>query len=289
MLSPTGIHVVKHAEKFARNDMNLLNFMKIAWAQILLRVAAVSSLLLIVFGTFEAWPEYSSGFVNGGAIGLILGFFVSERWRQKAVHENDRLQEVATTDPLTHLGNRRLMEAELNRKNSLFRRRQTPFSIIIIDADHFKQINDTRGHDVGDRVLQALSRTVTTTLRDIDMLFRMGGEEFVALLPDTGLSNARIVAQRIKDAVCGMVVADNDRLLTVTVSQGVAEVQADESVDSLLKRADLALYAAKQNGRNTFYYHAGDLDSEPQTGEEPTQPAVFTFQPLATMSQVSVG
>ena len=114
---PTLGPVVQHTEKFARTEMNLLKFLKIAWAQILLRVAAVSSLLLIVFGTFEAWPEYSSGFVNGGAIGLILGFFVSERWRQKAVHENDRLQEVATTDPLTHLGNRRLMEAELNRKN----------------------------------------------------------------------------------------------------------------------------------------------------------------------------
>lgn len=237
-----------------------------ATKHVLLRIVAIICIGLIALGMLYVWPPYSTGFVNGGSIGLMLGFVVSEKWRREAETEKSKLQEVATTDPLTRLGNRRLMESELFRRLAIQRRYGTPFSILLIDVDHFKSINDTHGHDVGDRVLQALARTIPNTLRDVDLLFRMGGEEFLAVLPDTSLNNAVIAAKRVQDSIGGMVVAANDRLLTITVSQGLAEVQRHEEVDSLLKRADKALYAAKRNGRNTFYMELGQKDLEPMPG-----------------------
>lgn len=248
----------------------------------LLRAIAVLCIACIGIGMLYMWPPYSTGFVNGGSIGLILGFVVSEKWRRDAENEKTKLQEVATTDPLTRLGNRRLMESELFRRLAIHRRYGTPFSVLLIDVDHFKSINDTHGHDIGDRVLQALGRTIPATLRDVDLLFRMGGEEFLAILPDTALNNAVIAAKRIQESINGMVVAANDRLLSVTVSQGLAEVQRHEEVESLLKRADQALYAAKKNGRNTFYMDLGQADLEPvlggfATGEETNRRASETL------------
>lgn len=233
---------------------------------ILLRVIAALCVTCIGVGMLYMGPPYSTGFVNGGSIGLILGFVVSEKWRRDAETEKTKLQEVATTDPLTKLGNRRLMESELFRRMAIHRRYGTPFSILMIDVDHFKSINDTHGHDIGDRVLQALARTIPATLRDVDFFFRMGGEEFLAILPDTSLNNAVIAANRIQESINGMVVASNDRLLSVTVSQGLAEVQRHEEVESLLKRADRALYAAKRNGRNTFFMDLGQANLDPVPG-----------------------
>lgn len=233
---------------------------------ILLRLVAAICIVCIGFGMLYLLPPYSNGFINGGSIGLILGFLVSEKWRRDAETEKSKLQEVATTDPLTKLGNRRLMESELFRRLAIYRRYGTPFSVLLIDVDHFKSINDTHGHDIGDRVLQALSRNVSATLRDVDVFYRMGGEEFLAILPETSLNNAVIAANRIQESVNGMVVASNDRLLQVTVSQGLAEIQRQEEIESLLKRADQALYAAKHAGRNTFYMDLGQPGLEPVPG-----------------------
>jgi diguanylate cyclase (GGDEF)-like protein len=210
---------------------------------------------------------YSSGLVNGGSMGLILGFFISEKWRQNAEFENSRLQEFATTDPLTGLGNRRLMDSELYRRLAIHRRYGTPFTVMIFDVDHFKSINDVHGHDVGDRVLQSLAKTISATLRDVDILFRQGGEEFLAILPDTTIDRAVIAAARVREAVTGMVIASQDRLLKVTISQGLAEVQPSEASDSLIKRADQALYAAKRGGRDAFFVDLGQPGVEPVPGE----------------------
>ncbi|MBL8889330.1 MAG: GGDEF domain-containing protein [Planctomycetaceae bacterium] len=240
--------------------------LKLSLKHVLLRVVAAICIASIGVGMLYLLPPYSTGFVNFGSIGLILGFLVSEKWRRDAESEKYKLQEVATTDPLTKLGNRRLMESELFRRLAIYRRYGTPFSVLIIDVDHFKSINDSHGHDIGDRVLQALARTIPATLRDVDVLYRMGGEEFLAVLPETTLNNAVIAATRIHESVNGMVVASNDRLLQVTVSQGLAEIQRQEEIESLLKRADQALYAAKRGGRNTFYMDLGQPGLEPIPG-----------------------
>jgi diguanylate cyclase (GGDEF)-like protein len=121
----------------------------------------------------------------------------------------------------------------------------------LIDADNFKHINDEHGHVVGDHALVALARSARAALRAADVLGRLGGEEFAILLPDTDLSGALVVAERVRATVEAALVPNGDgRPIGVTISVGVAQMQADESLESLLKRADLALYAAKDHGRN---------------------------------------
>lgn len=171
---------------------------------------------------------------------------ISERKRAE-----EALRELAATDGLTGLLNRRRFmevgEAEFERA----KRTARPISLIMFDVDHFKKVNDTRGHDVGDTVLVSLARTAKDTLRAVDILGRLGGEEFAAILPETGLKEASAVAERLRQAVSGMGLAPNGEPLPVTVSLGVVQSQEPgESLESLLKRADTALYRAKSSGRD---------------------------------------
>ncbi|MHC1752310.1 PAS domain S-box protein [Humidesulfovibrio sp.] len=171
---------------------------------------------------------------------------VTERKRDEAL-----LVELATTDGLTGLNNRRYFwergRAELGRA----RRTGGAVSCLMFDVDHFKKVNDAHGHDAGDAVLRALARTARDCLRDIDLLGRLGGEEFGALLPETGLEEALLVAERLRVAVAAMGLTHAGVPLVVTVSLGVACAKDQgETLESLLKRADDALYEAKQNGRN---------------------------------------
>jgi diguanylate cyclase (GGDEF)-like protein len=139
--------------------------------------------------------------------------------------------------------------AQRERERSL--RSKSPLSLCLIDADNFKRINDEHGHVAGDHALGALARSARAALRAADVLGRLGGEEFAILLPDTELSGALVVAERVRATVEGALVQNGEgRSIGVTISVGVAQMQADESLEALLKRADLALYAAKDRGRN---------------------------------------
>lgn len=171
---------------------------------------------------------------------------VTERKRAEAL-----LLELATTDGLTGLNNRRHFlergQAELGRS----RRTGAPVGCLMFDVDHFKKVNDTHGHDVGDAVLRALALAARESLRDIDLLGRLGGEEFGALLPETGHTDALLVAERLRAAVAAMGLTHQGAPLVVTISLGVACALGEgETLESLLKRADGALYEAKQAGRN---------------------------------------
>jgi diguanylate cyclase (GGDEF)-like protein len=161
------------------------------------------------------------------------------------------LENLATTDGLTRLYNRRtfLQRAESEFERS--RRYVRPLSVLMLDVDHFKTVNDTRGHEAGDRVLRVLADTCKKTLRQQDVTGRYGGEEFVAFLPETPAELARDVAERLRISVESLAVASPQGEIRVTVSIGVATaVQATESVAALINAADLALYEAKQKGRN---------------------------------------
>jgi diguanylate cyclase (GGDEF)-like protein len=162
-----------------------------------------------------------------------------------------RLQELATTDELTGVSNRRrffeMSQRELNRAN----RRQSPLCLLMIDADDFKMINDKFGHQAGDLVLQALARACRGELRQEDILGRLGGEEFAACLPDTSLEQAVLAAERIRQAVERIKLETGDGLAGITVSIGVAaKNEARMDLAQLLVLADRALYQAKANGRN---------------------------------------
>ncbi len=175
---------------------------------------------------------------------------VAERQRAEA-----QLREMATRDPLTDAINRRhffeLAEQELHRA----RRYARPLSLAMVDADHFKGINDQHGHLVGDQVLRMLVELCRSSLRRTDVLARYGGEELVILLPETALPAAAAVVERVREAVERQVVQTREAPVRFTVSAGVVSVSAGEaasveSIESLLRRADEALYAAKNAGRN---------------------------------------
>lgn len=165
-----------------------------------------------------------------------------------------QLRDLATTDELTGLANRRALlqqaEAELDRAKRYGR----PFSLLMLDLDHFKRVNDTYGHDVGDKVLEALARSGEKALRDSDVLGRLGGEEFAAILPETTAEKAREVAERLREGVGRVRVEEPsapDGAVQVTISVGVAEFNEQRpTVDAVLKAADKALYQAKETGRN---------------------------------------
>lgn len=162
---------------------------------------------------------------------------------------NEQLERLATQDPLTGLGNRRVFDREIDASLSLFRRSGMTFSLILADADHFKQVNDQHGHDAGDQILCQLGRCLAAGMRDIDVVVRMGGEEFALILPDTSIEQARIVAERKRQQVqalqtdCG----------ALTMSFGLTGVRSGDDAEALYKRADRALYDAKRSGRNRVH------------------------------------
>lgn len=156
----------------------------------------------------------------------------------------------ALTDELTGLGNRAAYEKSLQREIDLAQRQQTPLSLIILDIDNFKAINDAYGHSSGDRALRMLGDTINQTLRRCDMAFRFGGEEFVLLLSNTDSMAAAIVAERLRLAVAETLCHDGTRGFSFTISLGIAELEAEELSYHLFERADMALYQAKQTGRN---------------------------------------
>jgi diguanylate cyclase len=169
--------------------------------------------------------------------------------------ELERSQAQARIDPLTGSVNRRGMEEIIGREISRARRTQTPFSVAILDIDHFKRVNDEHGHGVGDQALVHLVKIIRAGLRDTDVVCRYGGEEFAVVLPGAKAQGAHYVIDRLRAMVENSRLPITSGVLQICFSAGIAEMTGDEDQDALLKRADTALYAAKRAGRNRV--HAG--------------------------------
>jgi len=162
----------------------------------------------------------------------------------------ERLTDLATRDPLTGAANRREF-FELARRASEQRDRYgRPFSLVMFDVDDFKNVNDDFGHAVGDQTLIAITRACRAELRGVDVLGRVGGEEFAVILPETDHKAAIATAEKLRAAIAKIEVPANDPQRPVTASFGVAESIGDDSVSSLIPRADRRLYRAKSEGRN---------------------------------------
>jgi len=159
-------------------------------------------------------------------------------------------EHAARTDELTGLANRRDMQNQLNQEFSRFQRSGHHFSVVLIDLDLFKRINDDFGHDAGDEVLQRFAELTGHIIRQTDLAARWGGEEFLLLLPDTTLLQALALAERLRAAVSSTDFYYLDKVLPVTISAGVCSISKAGSVNELLKQADVHLYAAKTGGRN---------------------------------------
>ncbi len=161
----------------------------------------------------------------------------------------DALQ-LAQKDPLTGICNRAALDEMLQRELSHAQRKDAALSLLVLDIDHFKNINDRYGHIVGDCALKAIANMVSACKRDGDLLFRYGGEEFVVLMRDTDLAGARLLAERIRGYIAENACNCSGAELDVTVSIGVSELKANDTPISMFSRADQALYRAKKNGRN---------------------------------------
>ncbi|MDZ7749181.1 MAG: GGDEF domain-containing protein [Halofilum sp. (in: g-proteobacteria)] len=166
-----------------------------------------------------------------------------------------RFRTLAVRDALTGTGNRRAMQAALADAMERFHELGTPASLIAFDLDHFKEVNDTRGHDAGDRALVALARLLRDNIRDNDDVFRYGGEEFVVLAHGARAGPAGRRAEFLRKHVARTPLIDDTRL---TVSAGVAECRADETTDAWFRRADAMLYRAKAAGRDRVHVDAED-------------------------------
>ena len=162
------------------------------------------------------------------------------------------LAELATTDPLTKLRNRRAFFDNGAKCLSLSKRYDSDLSVILLDIDFFKKINDTYGHHVGDEALLVVARILLELARDMDTVARIGGEEFAVLLPDTNRLGAAVLAERIRVAIEKEQYVVGDKIISMTVSIGIASLRTDasDSIDQMLSVADTRLYIAKKNGRN---------------------------------------
>ena len=236
--------------------------------------AGLMSVTLLFLATLAmiSWPApgfdpsiYSAAFiVRLFAVYLtvsVMSFFYAYIRTSTELHMdnvNRDIRNLANTDELTLLPNRRRMTEILYQEVARTRRNRTTFSIIIFDVDHFKRVNDVYGHDAGDRVLGEIKDITLEVLRTQDICARWGGEEFLVLLPETGITGARRVAERLRVAFEAHAFVQGEHRLPITVSLGVYESSAARNLEDCLKQADKNLYLAKHAGRNRVV--AGDED-----------------------------
>lgn len=165
--------------------------------------------------------------------------------RQKL--REDEIRRISVTDHLTQIYNRMKFVEELNREIPRANRYDAPLSIVMFDIDHFKRVNDTYGHDAGDNVLKTVASLVKDLIRDTDVFARWGGEEFIILLPNTLVSDGKLLAERIRKAIADY---EFTSMPPVTASFGITQLQPNDAGDDLTKRVDKALYHSKASGRN---------------------------------------
>jgi two-component system cell cycle response regulator len=200
---------------------------------------------------------------------------IARSWTQiRRKRYEERLRETymvsvnaAVTDPLTGLYNRRYLESHFERISGRLKEEGKTISLMMLDIDHFKKVNDTYGHDAGDQVLHAVGKRILSNLRGFDTAVRFGGEEFVILLPDAPLSDAVGSAERLCKSMSSapVPISDGQGAISVTASLGVATMMAGhETLEELLRRADAALYRAKETGRNKVISAVSNVESATQ-------------------------
>ncbi len=218
----------------------------IAYAAVTMVVGMPLAVYYFLSAGEQARGEAIAFGIHSAAYALIaIGFLASV-----VIEYQQHLSDLATLDPLTRLLNRRGLEDALQISKAQASRRSLPTAAIMVDIDHFKQVNDSFGHEVGDHILRQVADTLTRLSRSSDVVARIGGEEFLLVLPETELAAARILAERIREAIGQRPLLVDFQRIGVTVSLGVACVVGELSLDELSQEADRAMYLAKRGGRN---------------------------------------
>lgn len=188
-----------------------------------------------------------------------------ERWQRllELRKSKEQLQKMALTDPLTQLGNRATFDINIRQAAACTQRSGSPYSLLMIDLDHFKNFNDNYGHQTGDSVLRSVADAIKDAARDADICCRYGGEEFAVILPDTRAKNAEVLAQRIHKHIAKVSCKQPSGRIPITVSIGVSCANRDSNIHptQLIEEADQALYLAKENGRNRTETWQSDYSS----------------------------
>lgn len=171
--------------------------------------------------------------------------------RQEIESLYKEVERLSRIDPLTELSNRRSFNTDARRFFQLAIRHNNKLSCAMLDIDFFKKVNDTYGHDFGDKVLVAVAKTCNKQIRKTDLLARFGGEEFCVLFPETDIIRAALIAERIRHGISKLEFSYNNRPFSVTISIGVSELlDKNDTMENIIKRSDDSLYKAKKNGRN---------------------------------------
>ena len=205
-------------------------------------------------GIGQATYELHTHYIRGLDLIRVYALDISQRKR-----DEEEIHLLATTDGLTGITNRREFATVLAGEVDRARRYGTPLSLAMYDLDYFKRVNDTFGHDVGDYVLQAVTALVKENIRAVDVMARWGGEEFMVLMPESDMQAAKNAAEKLRQVIAGH---RFDKVSELTVSFGVAELEPQDDLNSLLKRVDDALYLAKGKGRNCVETLACEVDSK---------------------------
>ena len=206
-------------------------------------IYASGSLLLVSigFGIFFIYPQIRNTALEGGKL---------REMTQTLSARSETLEIAALTDSLTGMQNRRYFDDALKEYLGEFKRINKPIGLIVLDLDHFKMVNDTHGHDVGDEVLRQVANCLKNFTRYHDIAARLGGEEFAVVAPNMEMEGLKKFAERIRRAVSELVVESGNVRLKVTTSIGIAVWDGREEADSFYRRADRVLYQAKGQGRN---------------------------------------
>lgn len=229
-----------------RRDASARYFM-LGWAPVLV-MSIVRTIGLVTGQPIPGWAENLWQLTLVGAVFTLLA--ATSRAARYAEREMRIARAQASTDPLTGLPNRSALQRSLSKEVTAARDTALPLSVLFMDLDHFKQINDRHGHDVGDRCLRHFADAIRARLRASDVLARLGGEEFVVLLPGLTLPQARHVADDLRAVLAAAPIMLAGEACHMTMSIGVARLRPDDNAESLLKRADDAVYQAKREGRD---------------------------------------
>ncbi len=211
--------------------------------------------ILTLLSSFLSAAPFNSVYVSNQALTAIAILVFSHVYEVSRVRAHQKLLHLATTDNLTSLANRARFIDVFERERNHAARNQTELSLLLLDLDHFKLVNDHHGHDVGDEVLKYVSATITHRLRKTDLACRLGGEEFGILLPGANLDRAIVVAEDIRRTIADIPYVKADAIIPLSMSIGVAEFGFDgKDLESLYAIADGHLYKAKAGGRNQVRY-----------------------------------